>query len=448
MNNMRALWNILILLEYPMQKWQMINVHNAIAKSGSYYISAMRQLGKTHLGIAFTLLCCLAGYKGLYLAHDGKTVDEIANKMFALSDRLFAMKLIDQPWKPSQKTFRFKSGGWVSFRTRRGGLGVGLTLDFVVWDEAQKVKAQSIEEIIPTMTTSKFNRQLFLGTPPSKDDWRLYGETPFVIARARGGKNFKEYSLAKTYDPALKATVRNLRKCNPSAKHLMKNVNSYIKSLSENTSHMDLMRQAFGVWWYPPSIKATASELLATEVSAVMTEKELELPYYILSISAQEDSDYTYIVASNSTTQSLAFTIDTPFGSVDSVIEMFRQTNKKKAILDIRIADTAKGRTIYSALKSMGQFKNVILVSKGYHATYLNIFLERLRAKKVSINNKSASIIALSGFTTKYDPKTGLYYIDAGDANTRGLAIAHINSIVYGEMEKNINKYNSFGSLA
>ena len=111
-----------LLFSYPLFKWQANVLFNAL-RQPVFYVSAMRQLGKTHLAIFYILILCLAGYTGIYSAHRRDTVDSVAAVFIKLSPMLYAMRLIETPWKSNQRTFHFTSGGSVKFRTRTGGLG-------------------------------------------------------------------------------------------------------------------------------------------------------------------------------------------------------------------------------------------------------------------------------------------------------------------------------------
>lgn len=139
-------------------------------------LSVPRQNGKnaileiTELGQAV-----LMGRRVIHTAHEVKTNQKAFRRLKAYFDKkeLKAhVRLIRQT--NGQEAIFLDNGGSIEFISRSKNSGRGFSGDTLVFDEAQHLTDETVESLLPIISSSPEPQQIFTGTPPAPND--PYGE--------------------------------------------------------------------------------------------------------------------------------------------------------------------------------------------------------------------------------------------------------------------------------
>lgn len=197
------------------------------ATVGGVVLAIPRQVGKTFLvGMIVIALCLInSGMTVLWTAHRTRT----ATKTFQTMQGMVMRKKIRPHLAPGrndgirtangEQEIRFKNGSVIMFGARADGFGRGFDeVDVEVFDEAQILKEQALEDMVPAANQSRQPSGalvFFMGTPPRPGD---DGEA-FLMRRQRAlsGKNSNIAYVEFSADPEAEIWDREQwAKANPS----------------------------------------------------------------------------------------------------------------------------------------------------------------------------------------------------------------------------------------
>ena len=147
------------------------------ATIGGTGLSIPRQVGKTFLvGMIVFALCLLRpNLTVIWTAHRVRTAEETFGKMQAFAKRRrIAPHILKIVLGSGDEAVMFRNGSRILFGARAAGFGLGFDeVDVVIFDEAQRLTAVTLEDIIPAMNQSRQETGallLFMGTPPRPTD--------------------------------------------------------------------------------------------------------------------------------------------------------------------------------------------------------------------------------------------------------------------------------------
>jgi hypothetical protein len=147
------------------------------ASIGGVGLSIARQVGKTFLigAIVFALCLLRPGLTVLWTAHRTRTAEETFGKMQAFARRRRIKPFVEKIVLGSgEEEIRFWTGSRILFGARESGFGLGFDeVDVLVFDEAQRLKESTLDDMIPAANQSRQPEGalvLFLGTPPRPTD--------------------------------------------------------------------------------------------------------------------------------------------------------------------------------------------------------------------------------------------------------------------------------------
>ena len=147
------------------------------ATIGGTGLSIPRQVGKTFLvgAIIFALCLLRPNLTAIWSAHRLRTAEETFKKMQAFARRKrIAPFVLKVTLGSGEECIEFRNGSRILFGARAEGFGLGFDeVDIVVYDEAQRLKAAALDDMIPAMNQSRQEcgaLLLFMGTPPRPDD--------------------------------------------------------------------------------------------------------------------------------------------------------------------------------------------------------------------------------------------------------------------------------------
>ncbi len=216
---------------------------------GGVVISIPRQVGKTFLlgAVVFALCLLTPGITVIWTAHRLRTAAETFQSMLGLSRR---KKIAPHMLKPvlgsGEEEIRFRNGSRILFGARERGFGRGFTLvDVLVFDEAQILTENAIDDMVPATNQAPNPLLLFTGTPPKPSDPSevFSGKRAKALAGDSDGMAYIEFSADENADPD---DPIQWGKANPS--YPRRTPAQAIQRMRENLTDDSFMREALGVW--------------------------------------------------------------------------------------------------------------------------------------------------------------------------------------------------------
>lgn len=147
------------------------------ATIGGTGMSIPRQVGKTFLvgAIVFALCLLRPNLTVIWTAHRLRTAEETFEKMRAFAKRKrIAPHILKVVLGSGDEEIAFRNGSRILFGARERGFGRGFDeLDVLIFDEAQILTENAIDDMVPAMNQSRQpdgGLMLFMGTPPKPSD--------------------------------------------------------------------------------------------------------------------------------------------------------------------------------------------------------------------------------------------------------------------------------------
>ena len=216
---------------------------------GGVVMSIPRQVGKTFLlgAVVFALSLLFPGLTVIWTAHRLRTAAETFAAMQGLARRRRIAPHVDKVVLGSgDEEIRFRNGSRILFGARERGFGRGFSLvDVLVFDEAQILTDNAIDDMVPATNQAPNPLLLFTGTPPKPTD---PGEV-FASKRSKAlsgsseGMAYIEFSADEGADPDDR---KQWAKANPS--YPKRTPVQAILRMRENLTDDSFLREALGVW--------------------------------------------------------------------------------------------------------------------------------------------------------------------------------------------------------
>ncbi|ASR85892.1 terminase [Mycobacterium phage Shaobing] len=214
-----------------------------------FAMSVPRQTGKTYfLGALVFALCKMnPGTTVIWTAHRTRTAAETFKSMQALAKReQIAPHVAAVHTGNGKEAVLFVNGSRILFGAREKGFGRGFAkVDVLIFDEAQILTENAMDDMIPATNASPNGLILFAGTPPKPTD---PGE---VFSNLRqealdGESDDVGYVEISADEDARPDDERQWRKMNPSYPHRTSRraIMRMRKALSEDS----FRREAMGIW--------------------------------------------------------------------------------------------------------------------------------------------------------------------------------------------------------
>lgn len=222
------------------------------ASIGGVVMSIPRQVGKTFLigAIVFALCLLFPGTTVLWTAHRLRTADETFAKMQAFGRRKKVAPHVSKITLGSgDETIEFHNGSRIMFGARERGFGRGFdNVDVEVFDEAQILTENAIDDMVPATNTAANPLLFFIGTPPKPTD----PSEVFTSKRAAAlsGGEFDTAYLEFSADPDADPESRvQWAKANPS--YPSRTNDAAMLRMKKNLTLESFVREALGVWDAP-----------------------------------------------------------------------------------------------------------------------------------------------------------------------------------------------------
>lgn len=245
------------------------------ASIGGVVISIPRQVGKTFLigAVVFALCLLYPGLTVIWTAHRLRTAAETFASMQAFAARRRIKPHVSKIVLGSgEEEVRFHNGSRILFGARERGFGRGFAkVHVLVFDEAQILTENAIDDMVPATNQAENPLLIFTGTPPKPTDpsevftlkrkQALAGEVDDTV--------YIEFSADRDCDPLDR---RQWAKANPS---FPKRTNEgAMLRMHKNLTEESFVREALGIW----DEEMTDVELDPKAWAALDTGKEDERP--------------------------------------------------------------------------------------------------------------------------------------------------------------------------
>jgi phage terminase large subunit-like protein len=253
---------------------------------GGVVLSIPRQVGKTFLVGAMVFALCLLfpGLTVIWTAHHLRTSEETFAKMQSFARRRKIAPHVDKVVLGSgDEAVEFKNGSRILFGARSRGFGRGFDLvDVLVFDEAQILTENAIDDMVPATNQSPNPLLLFMGTPPKPSD----PSEVFTSKRAKAlsgssdDMGFVEFSADEDADPD---DPKQWAKGNPS--YPKRTPASSMRRMRENLTDESYMREAMGVW----DTSKSRSVIDTTTWASCADDRSLPVQRYALGVDVSPD---------------------------------------------------------------------------------------------------------------------------------------------------------------
>lgn len=212
-------------------------------------LSIPRQVGKTFLigSLIFALCLNQSGTTVLWTAHRTPTANETFQSMKAMTLRPeLAPHVVSASAPAGNGVIKFANGSRILFGAREAGFGRGFAeVDVVVFDEAQILTQNAIDDMIPATNRAPNPLIIYIGTPPKPSD---RGDV-FINLRheALSGESDDTLYIEFSADPDADPSDREQwAKANPSyPKHTTARA---MLRMKKNLGAESFLREALGVW--------------------------------------------------------------------------------------------------------------------------------------------------------------------------------------------------------
>lgn len=144
------------------------------ASIGGVVVSIPRQVGKTYLvgAVVFALCLLFPGLTVIWTAHRMRTASETFDSMQAFAARAKVKAHVKRILTGAgSEAIEFRNGSRILFGARERGFGRGFAdVGVLVFDEAQILGENAIDDMVPATNTAANPLLIFTGTPPKPTD--------------------------------------------------------------------------------------------------------------------------------------------------------------------------------------------------------------------------------------------------------------------------------------
>ena len=294
---------------YTYDPWQADACRGMLAKrkSGAYaasiggvVLSIPRQVGKTSMMCATVFALCLLfpGLTVLWTAHRLKTAQETFSAMQSFAARSKVKPHIEAIVLGSgDQAIKFRNGSRILFGARERGFGRGFAdVDVEVFDEAQILGDNALDDMVPAMNTAANPLAIFIGTPPKPSDPSEFFTRKRTEALKGTSKDtmFVEFSADTSADPDDR---KQWAKANPSYPKRTPAA-SMLRMRELLANEESFLREGLGIWdeedanWVIPADDWERAEQPDSRIDGAQT----------FALEVSEDRDWSAIAAAGQST--------------------------------------------------------------------------------------------------------------------------------------------------
>lgn len=386
-------------------------------------ISIPRQNGKTELALMLLFITGMRGQRGAFFGHNGDVAREALRRAEAICQPLKASGIVKAVRVSSVSNYiEFQSGGMIFFKIRTPGAAVGMTLDRVVFDEAQKMSFQSYEDIVPVTTTSPDRSIVLMGTPPTDKDLEL-GETPFIHARKTlNSRAWVEYGIGD-YQPEHESyTLSSIRSTNPA----WRRIPSFTKMVQEQQATLSdeaFSRQRMGAWVLPGSPIFHTPELTTDEIHKILSVRgPQEGTRLKAAVGLYPDANEAYVTFNDGVYMEVVYSCSIDGGDLTELVDWLHSRQRRYSTLVLPA--NQRGKALKALLAQYGLASKCQLSDLPMTASSLGLWLRKMRDGTQKVYQNDAATKALSSFWVGYDARANAAMPSAGTPETRAAVLS------------------------
>ena len=434
-DGLESLFRVLEMIGFSPDDWQKEIVRKA-ESSTTLGVSIPRQNGKTECAIMLGLVSGLRGDTALFCGHAGDVVREAYRRACVACEPLVEAGVV----RPIKKqagilTIDFVSGGRFLFRIRSASMGVGLTVDRIIFDEAQKMTRQSFEDILPITTTSSRRSVILMGTPPTDEDLEL-GTTPFIdLRRKRKGRKataeaaWVEWGIGDYEQGHTPWTLAITKRSNPAWKRIP-NFSRLFKEEVAVLEDREFARQRLGAWVLPKETEAHDLIFTQDETKRALGVTSPQEGSLWLGIGLIAASQEVALSASDGRSVEVITRLPLPDGSLAPLADWLEENGRWRRFRTIVVPATPRGKALKGIMSDRHvDLKSLKVSSVPETATAIDVFRSKVRNGALKIWKNDDAVFSLGSCWLGYDSRSQSAIIRADDPVMESIMISMILSM-------------------
>lgn len=393
--------------------------------------SVPRQNGKSEFEIMAAFITALRGGDVMVFAHNRDLTAALAHRFMAYARPMKDQGLVTRVTESVNiNSCTFTSGGTVTFKIRGTSVGVGLTLDRIIFDEAQKMDSRTIEDVMPTTTRAKHPSIIMIGTPPTADDLKVFGtDTPFIKQRAKGGAGWVEYGIGDYHPDHAAFTLKDARESNPAWKK-MPHFTDTVKREKATLSDRAYARQRLGAWVMPDTVEYHPPEMMSKDLASIMSSRGPAKDVGLFAgVGVYPDSSSAFLSFSDGVHYEIIGEVSVEGGDLSSLTSFILE--KSRHFRSLVIPANGRGKALSGMLAARGLVKKISLSTTTETATRIQQLTRKMHAGEVRVFKNDSASLALGSFWKGFDPRAGAVTVEAMDPSARAAMLSLV--LAFGE---------------
>lgn len=399
-------------LGWKPEDWQRVEMHR-MRDAREYGCNVGRQNGKSYNnGWRAIELSIFHSMSGGITVHNDTLRRKLLREMEQNLEKAQKMGLVKKILRGDDSTIEFSNGAILAIRIRNKGFITGLTLDYLIHDEAQKMSDAIIAEARPVLRRSKLGAVAYVGTPQTEDDYKDHGRNRFTRMLEDGEMGpSNRAAFPELSDELLamdKIPWKELQKSNP-AWRTMANYKLDMKTAWETESREDFWNFYGAVpKRRSDEVKRKPPRFSLKEVEGFLTKKGSVGTQFYLSIGITADSDVAYAAMNDGSRTEIGHRWEIPYGELHAMAEDIRAA--ARSFSQIRITATPRGKALAEMLKERQLGSKIKLMGMPETSSNLNLMISQLKEGKLKIvdaDSKGETKTALSGFWMEINARSG-----------------------------------------
>lgn len=421
-------------LDYDLKQYQVDEVHQIIHTSHEVVVldGARQNTGKSHITIIACLILAIAGRKILYSIHRKDGTRAMLRRFAGLTHKLKGSDLVaKESLSNGFEEIFFSSGGAIHFRARTDGMGVGLTVDVIVYDEAQLVNDRAFSDLNPTADASDFPLRIHLGTPPKDEEFNLAPNALFTTFFLTEDPRVIRNGIPGFWKPGLEYSWEAHGSKLKSWKHAATLKKQLAQGWTE--AKTEIQKEAFFrdnlSMWKQREIHIQKEPILSADhLKKLLSERSTRATTYYGGVGIIPDSQLAYVSAFDGRQLKIVQEVELPNGSLDGLVDWLKENSRKFRL--IRIPSNARGTALQQALTDKGMKSKLKMVALPELSSSVDRFLKNTDSGEWTVYDRDYVRVALGGFWLEFDKRSGSVVPKCGVAQDTALVLSLIQASV------------------
>lgn len=421
-------------LNYDLKSYQVDEVHRIIHTSHDVVCldGARQNTGKSHVTIIACLILAIAGRVILYSIHRKEGARAMMKRFSGLTAKLKGSNLVlKESLSNGFEEIWFNSGGAIHFRARTDGMGVGLTVDVIIYDEAQLVGDRTFSDLNPTADASDYPVRVHLGTPPKDEEFNLAPNALFTSFFLTEDPRIIRNGIPGWYTPGLEYTWEDHGSKLKSWKHsatLKKQLAQGWTEAKTETQREAFFRDNLSMWKQREIFIQKEPILTPKDLKLMMSEQSTPGTTFFGGVGIIPESQVAYVSAFDGRQLKIVQEVELPNGSLDGLVDWIKENSRKFRLL--RIPGNARGTALTQALSEKGLKAKLKTVALPELSSSVDRFLKNTGSGEWTVYDRDYVRVALGSFWLDFDKRSGSVVPKCGVPQDSALVLAVMMSSV------------------